>query len=73
MLNYDQSLMYSSHTVPTRRVLDVALDGVKLIVKFGTDVSLVEAATSRYVAENTTIRVPAIYATFVDETQGSRQ
>lgn len=72
VLNYDQSLMYSSHSVPTRRVLDVALNGVKLIVKFGTDVSLVEASTTRYVAENTTIRVPTVYATFVDETQGPR-
>lgn len=72
VLNYDQSLLYSSHSVPTRRVLDVALNGVKLIVKFGTDVSLVEASTTRYVADNTTIRVPTVYATFVDDTQGPR-
>lgn len=72
VLNYDQSLMYSCHSVPTRRVLDVALDGVKLIVKFGTDVYPVEASITRYVSEHTNVRVPNVYATFVDDTQGPR-
>lgn len=72
VLNYDQSLLYSSRSVPSRRVLEVVVEGVPLIIKFGTDVSPSESSATRYVADNTTIRVPVIYATFVDKTQGPR-
>ncbi|EIM82102.1 uncharacterized protein STEHIDRAFT_142002 [Stereum hirsutum FP-91666 SS1] len=49
-----------------RKVVAIDIAGVPLIVKFGTMVSLNEADVTRYVANHTSVPVPAIYHTFVD-------
>ncbi|KAI0628899.1 hypothetical protein C8Q77DRAFT_1146073 [Trametes polyzona] len=49
-----------------RSIRLIERQGLPMIVKYGTGVSCVEAETTIFVARHTTVRVPAIYAIFID-------
>ncbi|TFK82918.1 kinase-like protein [Polyporus arcularius HHB13444] len=56
-----------------RRIEAIEKDGVRLIVRYGYHVSPIEAETTAFVAQRTSVRVPTIHAVFSEYREDSGQ
>ena len=68
----DRSYDPGNFLVP-RKIQAIEQDGVPLVVRYGYNVSPIEAETTSFVAEHTSVRVPRIFAVFAEPCEGSNR